>query len=72
MAQYIIQSSDPDNYGTIDSINLEPWFPTTHATIQVTSINTLANFQILTDDDYIAFNFGEGLDDVVIKAGARA
>jgi hypothetical protein len=55
MPSYIICSTDKEDLGYIHGLNLCPYFPTTYATIQVQSLNTQANFQILTDNDYIEF-----------------
>jgi hypothetical protein len=54
MPVYVIGSDDPKNLGKI-STNLCPYFSTTLATVQVQSINTVANIEILNDDDYIDF-----------------
>jgi hypothetical protein len=55
MPTYIICSTNNDDYGRIDHINLELHFLTTEATIQITNVNTLANFQVLSSKDYIIF-----------------
>jgi hypothetical protein len=55
MPVYIICSTDKEDLGYIHGLNLCPYFPTTSATIQVQSINTQANFQILTEADHIDF-----------------
>jgi hypothetical protein len=63
MPSYIICSNDRDDLGHIHGLNLCPYFPTTSATIQVQSLNTQANFQILTDKDSIEFltDYGDHL-----------
>jgi hypothetical protein len=55
MPNYIICSNDRNDLGYIHSLNLCPWFSTTYATIQVQTLNTQANFQILTTEDFIEF-----------------
>jgi hypothetical protein len=59
MPVYIICSTDRSDLGYIRGLNLCPYFSTTSSTIQVQSLNTQANFQILTVEDYIDFDIIE-------------
>jgi hypothetical protein len=59
MPTYVICSTDPSDYGRIDHIDLQPHFNALDATVAVTNVNTLANFQVLTEDDYITFDIGK-------------
>jgi hypothetical protein len=55
MPSYIICSNDKENLGFINSINLCPYFSTTYATIQLANLSTIANIQVLHEDDYVEF-----------------
>jgi hypothetical protein len=59
MPTYIVCSTDNNDYGRIDHINLEPHFGCTEATIQVSNVNTLANFQVLSASDRIVFTIND-------------
>jgi hypothetical protein len=53
MKNYIICSNDVNDFGYIHDLNLNAPVSTQETTLQITSINTLANFQILNAEDYI-------------------
>jgi hypothetical protein len=55
MPNYIICSNNKDDLGSIKDINLCPYFSTTYATIQLSNLSTIANIQILNEDDYVEF-----------------
>jgi hypothetical protein len=52
---YIICSNRNDDFSRIDNINLNPAVSTQFSMLQITNINTLANFQIISEDDFIEF-----------------
>jgi hypothetical protein len=55
MPTYIICSSDPETYSKIEHVNLMPSISNVESTLQVSTINTLANIQILDETDWIDF-----------------
>jgi hypothetical protein len=52
MPVYVLGPDDLNNLGKI-STNLCPYFSSKLATVQVQSVNTIANIEILNEDDYI-------------------
>jgi hypothetical protein len=54
MPIYVIESTDPKNLGHI-RIHLCPYFGRGNATITIQSVSTVANIEILNEDDYILF-----------------
>jgi hypothetical protein len=58
MPVYVLGPDDPNNLGKI-STNLCPYFSSSMATVQVQSVNTMANILILDDDDYIEFGISK-------------
>jgi hypothetical protein len=65
MPVYVIGSTDPDNLDNIH-INLCPYYGRENATVNVQLVSTVANFEILNDDDYILFReYVGGFDEFV-------
>jgi hypothetical protein len=54
MPAYIICSTDPDNLSHI-KVNLAPFYFQPLANVQVQSVNTIANIEILNADDWLDF-----------------
>jgi hypothetical protein len=52
---YTICSTDPNNFNRIKDINLGVAISTKESILHITNINTVANFQILNEDDLIEF-----------------
>jgi hypothetical protein len=60
MPNYIVVSTDTNDYGRIDNVNLIVAASTLYSTISISGISTYANFEVINDDDWIEFIFFEG------------
>jgi hypothetical protein len=57
---YVIGSTDADNLGHIHT-NLCPYFGNQNATVTVQSVSTVANIEVLNDEDYVEFRDWKGV-----------
>ena len=63
---FYLQSSDPDNYGTV-KFHANPPLGKDPLLFRINQVNTVAAFLVTTSEDYIEFNIGGAIKKVFFE-----